>query len=215
VKIVIAGAGGHGKVVCDAILSTGVPPADILGFADDDWTLAGGSVMGFPVLRGLEALELDQSVRIALGIGSNEARRRKFDQILALGYDPLTVVHARAVIAAGATLGRGVALFANVVVNSDTHIEDDVVLNTACSVDHDCRIGPHVHIGPGARLAGGVTVGEGTLIGVGAAVVPGVSIGARAIVGAGAVVLESIESDCVAVGVPARVVKRRGEYVRG
>lgn len=213
-KIVIAGAGGHAKVVCDAILSGGVPAKSILGFADDDPTLTGRVVMGFPVLGSLGTLGLDHSVQIALGIGDNEARRRKFDQVLTLGYDPLVVVHAKAVIGTGCTLGRGVVVFANVVVNADTRIEDDVVLNTGCSVDHDCRVGAHAHIGPGARLAGGVTIGEETLIGIAAAVVPGISIGARSIVGAGAVVIESIESDCVAVGVPARVVKRRGEYVR-
>ena len=208
-KIVIAGAGGHGKVVCDAILSMGVAPSDVIGFVDDDPRLAGQTMLGFPVLPRLEGLGLDRSVRVALGIGDNTARRRQLERVLAIGHEPLTVIHARAVIAAACVVGRGVVAFASVVVNAETRLEDGVILNTGCTVDHDCRIGAYVHIALGAHLAGGVTVGDHALVGVGAVVVPGVSIGARSVVGAGGVVIEDIEADCVAVGVPARIVRRR------
>jgi sugar O-acyltransferase (sialic acid O-acetyltransferase NeuD family) len=215
VKLVIAGAGGHGKVVCDALLAGGFPPADIVGFVDDNRELTGRIVMGFPVLESLEAGRLDRSVRVALGIGGNSARRRQFERALALGYEPFTVVHPRAVVGGGCVLGRGVVAFANVVINPDTRIGDNVILNTGCSVDHDCRVGAHSHIGPGARLAGGVIVGEETLIGIGSSVVPGVSIGPGCVIGAGAAVIEDVEPGCVAVGVPARVVKRLGVGTRG
>lgn len=208
-KIAILGAGGHGKVVCDAILSMGIPVADLVGFVDDNPQMVGRTVMGLPVLTSLGMLDLDRSVRVALGIGDNAARRRQFDQAIALGYEPFTVVHARAVVASGCTLGRGVVMFANAVMNPDSHVGDNVILNTACSVDHDCRIGAHAHIAPGVRLGGGVTVGEETLIGIGSAVMPYMSVGSRTIVGAGSAVVDNLESDCVAVGVPARMIKRR------
>ncbi len=52
-----------------------------------------------------------------------------------------------------------------------------------------------------------VSVGEGALIGIGAVAIPGISIGARSVVGAGAAVTRDLPPDCVAVGVPARVIK--------
>jgi acetyltransferase EpsM len=214
-KIAILGSGGHGKVVCDAILSMGVPAEDVVGFIDDDPAAVGRTVMGFPVLQSLEKLGLDRSVRLAMGIGDNAARRRQFERAVTLGYEPFTVVHARAVLGRGSVLGLGVVVFANVVVNADSRIDDDVILNTACSVDHDCRIGAHTHVAPGVRLAGGVVVGEDTLIGIGSSVMPYLSIGPRCIVGAGAAVTASIEADCVAVGVPARSRKRKGAPTRG
>ena len=55
-KIAILGSGGHGKVVCDAILSMGVPAEDVVGFIDDDPAAVGRTVMGFPVLQSLEKL---------------------------------------------------------------------------------------------------------------------------------------------------------------
>lgn len=54
-----------------------------------------------------------------------------------------------------------------------------------------------------------VTVGNDVWIGRRVIILPGVSIGDGCIIGAGAVVTKSIPPYCVAVGVPARVVKKR------
>lgn len=213
-KIIILGAGGHAKVVWDVVLSSALPECELIGFADDNPSRTGATVMGLPVFGSLDTLALPRDVRVVMGIGDNAARRRQFEQATSLGYGCLTVVHSRAVIGRGCTIGAGVVVMANVVVNSDARIEDNVILNTACSVDHDCRIGAHSHIAPGVSMAGGVTVGEDTLVGIGAAVVPGVSIGAGSIIGAGSVVTHDVESGCVVVGVPARVIKRQKERTR-
>ena len=56
-----------------------------------------------------------------------------------------------------------------------------------------------------------VEVGAGCDIGVGAILLPGARIGEGAQVGAGAVVTGAIPAGAVAAGVPARVLRRRGE----
>jgi sugar O-acyltransferase (sialic acid O-acetyltransferase NeuD family) len=201
--IVIAGAGGHGKVVCDALLSQGL---EVQGFIDTDPKKGKSIVMGFPILGDIDVLT-DRETAIALGIGDNASREKVFHRAKALGFRFVNVIHPSAVIGRGCRLGEGVVIFANVVINPDTQIDDDVILNTACSVDHDCYIGAHAHIAPGARLAGNVKVGEGALIGVGASVIPGIHIGARSVVGAGSVIIRDIPDYCVAVGNPARVIK--------
>ncbi|MDP2318095.1 MAG: NeuD/PglB/VioB family sugar acetyltransferase [Acidobacteriota bacterium] len=206
-KIVVAGAGGHGKVVLDALLASGLVPDDIVGFSDENPAVVGTVVMGYPVFAGLEAIGLAGEVRVAMGIGGIAARRRCFERARTLGYEVISVIHPRAVIGRGCALGVGVVVMANVVINADTSIGDNVILNTASSVDHDCRIGNHVHLGPGVRIAGGVSIGDETLLGTGAIVIPGMSIGERSVVGAGAVVVRNIGPACVAVGVPARVIK--------
>lgn len=53
------------------------------------------------------------------------------------------------------------------------------------------------------------TIGHDTWIGHGAIIMPGVAVGTGAIVGAGAVVTRDVAPWTVAVGVPARAVKRR------
>ena len=212
-KIVVVGCGGHAKVVVDAALSAGIAAADLLGFVDDDPRRIGTEVMGMRVLSTLESLAQPGAVSLVMGIGDNAARRGQFERARALGYQVLTVIHPSAVVGRGCTFGPGTVVMANVVVNADTRIADNVILNTACSVDHDCRVESHVHVAPGARVAGGVTIGAGTLLGIGAVVIPGMSIGAGTIVGAGAVVTRDLAANCVAVGSPARVIKRRKETI--
>ncbi|MFP4112747.1 MAG: DapH/DapD/GlmU-related protein [Spirochaetota bacterium] len=55
------------------------------------------------------------------------------------------------------------------------------------------------------------TIGHDTWIGHGAIIMPSVSVGNGSVVGSGAVVTRDVPSYSIAVGVPARVVKRRFE----
>jgi acetyltransferase-like isoleucine patch superfamily enzyme len=56
-----------------------------------------------------------------------------------------------------------------------------------------------------------VDVGEGCDIGVGAILLPGARVGDGSQIGAGAVVTTNVPAGSVAAGVPARVLRRRGE----
>lgn len=53
-----------------------------------------------------------------------------------------------------------------------------------------------------------VHIGERCWIGGDVTICPGVTIGDRTVIGAGSVVVRDIPSDCVAVGNPARVIKK-------
>ena len=57
----------------------------------------------------------------------------------------------------------------------------------------------------------GVVIEDDVWIGAGCRILDGVKIGRGSVIGAGAVVTRSIPSMSVAVGVPAKVVRRRGE----
>lgn len=52
-----------------------------------------------------------------------------------------------------------------------------------------------------------ITIGERVWIGANCTIIGGVHIGDHAVIGAGAVVTNDIPSRCVAVGVPARVIR--------
>jgi len=54
---------------------------------------------------------------------------------------------------------------------------------------------------------GKVVVKDGAHLGIGSIIMPGVTIGEGAIIGAGSVVTHDIPPYCVAVGVPAKVIK--------
>ena len=51
------------------------------------------------------------------------------------------------------------------------------------------------------------------MVGAGAAILGPVTIGDNSQIGAGAVVIKDVPANCVAVGVPARIIKKDGELI--
>jgi sugar O-acyltransferase (sialic acid O-acetyltransferase NeuD family) len=202
-KIAIIGAGGHAKVVADAILAAG--GRQLVGFFDDD-PLRAGEYLGHPVLGRIETWRHHAIDSFVIGIGDNLMRKRHFEDLASAGAEFATVVHPRAVIGGGVTLGAGTVVLANAAVNSGTLIGANSILNTACTVDHECTIGAHVHFAPGVNLAGEVRIGEGVFAGIGAKIIPRISVGDWASIGAGAVVIRDVPAGAKVAGIPAKTL---------
>jgi UDP-perosamine 4-acetyltransferase len=169
-------------------------------------------VLGLTVLGSDDMLpELFRSgVRHAfVALGDNRARLSLSERLVNIGFGLINAVSRRATVSRHAQLGTGVAIMAGAVVNVDTVVENGAIINTGATVDHDCRIGRFAHIAPGSSLAGNVTIGEGAFLGAGANVIPGCSVGAWSIIGAGAAVIGDLPGSVMAVGVPARVIRRQ------
>jgi sugar O-acyltransferase (sialic acid O-acetyltransferase NeuD family) len=213
-QIVLIGAGGHARVVWDTIeLIRERSDWQVIAVLDDNPALWGKSFAMLTIDGPIQKIERMPADAALLAIGDNRARRDVYAQIQSSGIPFVNAIHPCTVIARDAQLGTGVVAFANVVVNPGSRIGDNVILNTACSVDHDCVIGAHAHIAPGVRLAGTVSVGEGTLMGIGSIAIPNVTIGEWVTVGAGSVVTQDMPARVTAVGVPARIIQR-GENPR-
>lgn len=209
-NVIIVGAGGHAKVVADALISHPRNGLDytVVGFVDDDPAKAHATIEGRPVLGPVSELERLKEERpdlaVVVGIGDNATRHAVFDDIDTRGFEFVNAIHRSAVLADTIQIGRGVLIAAGVVVNSDARIGDDVILNTGCTVDHDVRVSDHCHIAPGVNLCGAVKVGASTMIGVGASVLPNVIVGEAALVAAGAAVTKDVADRAKVGGVPAK-----------
>lgn len=196
--IVVIGAGGHAKVLISTLLACASPIAAV---CDDDTKKWGREVQGTRVSR----LEPDRGGRAVIGIGDNATR---MEIARTLDFEWEIVVHPSACVHESATLGPGTVVFAGAVVQPDAVIGEHVIINTGATVDHDCIVGDFAHIAPGVHLAGSVEVGEGALLGIGSVVIPGVKIGRWSTLGAGGVAIRDIADGVVAVGVPAKELKR-------
>lgn len=208
--LLIVGGGGHARVLIDALRLGG---HTLIGLTDPDPAAWGESVSGVPVLgedAHLTRFAPDE-VRLVNALGSTQstaARRAVFERWEANGYTFARVTHSSAVVAASAQVGNGVQLLARSVVGAGASLGPNSLVNTGAIAEHDCRVGAHVHLAPGVTLSGGVTLGDGCHLGTGCVVIQNVTIGAGCVIGAGAVVTRDLEPHTLAVGVPARAVRK-------
>lgn len=206
-RCVIVGAGGHGRVVLDILLSART--AQVVGFLDSNPALKGRRMDGRPVLGDISLLpdlRVQGITSAVVAIGDNGIRRDFAEQIEQAGLELINAIHPSANLARSVSLGRNVVIAAGALVCAHCQIGDSAILNTGCIIDHESMIGTAAHVCPGARLAGRVTVEAGAFVGIGATVLQGLRIGCEAVVGGGAVVIRDVEPLTTVVGVPARVL---------
>jgi len=198
-KVIIIGAGGHAKVVADAIRKSG----DILiGFLDDDKTRSGENFCGARILGTLSSYsEFAFDAEFIIAIGNNNVRKSISESMTCKWY---TAVHPSASIGEGAILDEGAFVAAGAVINADARIGKHTIVNTCAVVEHDCSIGAFVHVSPRATVCGACSVGELSWLGAGSTVINGLTVCKEAVIGAGATVIRDIENKGTYVGVPAR-----------
>lgn len=85
--------------------------------------------------------------------------------------------------------GLGIVIHNRAVIGEFCHIDQNVTIGGSSKKREVPVIGNHVFIGAGAKILGPVTIGSNVVI------------------GANAVVIKDIPEGCLAVGVPARIVK--------
>lgn len=206
--LVVFGAGGHAKVVADAVVAAG---GDVLAFVDDDAARAGTAVLGVKVRPATWLLEggAPSGSMVALGVGDNAARQRIATRCRAAGLPIATVLHPTATVAASAVVGEGTYVGARAVINPSAVVGMGAIINTAAIVEHDVIVGDFAHVAPGACLAGGSRLGARSHLGAGAVVLDDVIVEVDTIVGGGSLVNRAIPAAVVAYGVPARVRRER------
>ena len=199
-RLIIIGAGGHGKVIADNALKNGY---EKICFVDDNMT---GDVMGFPIVGTSEDIEClnDGNTDFIIGIGNNAVRKNIAEKY---NVNWVSIVHPSAQIAFNAVIGKGTVVMAGAVINVCATVGEHCIINTSSVVEHDNVIERYVHISPNAVLGGTVRIGANSHIGIGATVKNNTDICSDCIIGAGAVVIRDIKKNGTYIGVPVEIIK--------
>lgn len=199
IKVLILGAGGHSKVILDALKLSN--PGFEVSLSDENQALLGKNIAGY-IVQAYTDLILASFDYAHVSIGNNLIREKMCKNIL-IRMELLSIMHPNAVIASSATVANGVFVGAQAILAPDSSVGTGSIINHAAVVDHDVKIGAYSHIAPNSTLGGNVKIGEGVFVGAGATVLPGITIGNRVTIGAGAVVVRDVADNLVVKGVPA------------
>lgn len=195
-RLLIIGAGGHGKVIADIAVKNKY--SDI-AFVDDN---AVGHCLGYPIICKSSEMEQynDGKTDFVIAVGNNEIRKRIAEQ-----YDVnwVSLIHPSAQIGANVKVGKGSVVMAGAIINSCAVVGEHCIINTGAVIEHDNVIENYVHISPKVALGGTVHIGERTHIGIGASVKNNIEICENCTIGAGAVVVKNISEPAVYIGIPA------------
>ncbi len=110
--------------------------------------------------------------------------------------------------------GKNISIGKNVFINSCCCFQDQagIELGDGSLIGHNVTIATLNHdLNPQKRAnlhPNGVKIGKNVWIGSDSTILPGVSIGDGAVIGAASAVTKSIGANCVAVGNPARAIKK-------
>lgn len=210
-SLFLVGSGGFGRETAAAVHAVNAirPRWKLLGFLDDDPSLAGQEVEGIPVCGGVDRIlvaEPETGVVVCTGSPANHFSRLLIVRRLGLADERyVTVVHPNASLAATTDLGVGSVLLAGVVTTARCRIGDHVAVMPGVTVTHDVEIGNFATLAAGVRIGGGVKVSGGAYLGAGAVVREGLTVGSWSLVGMGSVVTRSVPPGEIWFGSPARL----------
>ncbi|WP_210162967.1 serine O-acetyltransferase [Pleomorphomonas oryzae] len=100
-----------------------------------------------------------------------------------------------------AIIGRRLVIehFGGIIIHGNAVIGDDVIIRQGVTIGNIGNANP----------SGAPKIGNRVSIGAGAKIIGSLKIGDDVKIGANAVILRDIPSGCTAVGVPARIIRRR------
>ncbi len=181
-RIVVVGAGGHGKSVADSLLLQ--DEYELVGFLDDAYP-AVADVWSFPVLgkvtaEALQLLKVNVS-NVVVAIGNNELREKMFKLLIGLGFKMPSVVRPNAFVSPRAILGNGCMVMANAVIGTEARLGEGVIVNSGAIVDHHAVVDDFGHLGVNASMAGGAYLGRSAWAQAGVSLGYGISIPERQI----------------------------------
>ena len=150
-KLLILGAGGHGRVVREvamSIVENYTPKYNTIDFLDDAAENAIGKIDSLQDYIGI----YDE---VFCGIGNNSLRAQLIAEIERLGFEIPVLLHPTAYISPSALIGKGTIVEPGAIINANSIVGKGSIISVGAIVDHDVTVGKYTHINAGAICRAG------------------------------------------------------------
>ncbi|MBQ7570061.1 MAG: NeuD/PglB/VioB family sugar acetyltransferase [Synergistaceae bacterium] len=178
----------------------------------DDADKDGSLINGAEVYKYDEALNKFKNLEITIGIGEPIIREKLFNKIKVDNIKAAALIHPGVHIPETTKIGEGATICMNDFISCNVVIGDNVYIQPSANIGHDSVLDEGAFISAFCNIAGAVHVGKYTYIGMSAAVKELINIGSYSIIGMYSAVYKDIPDEVVAVGNPARPMKRNEEH---
>ena len=203
-KLGIYGGGGLGR---EALLLAQQINQDArwseISFIDDVTSEA--EIGGVAVRRFHDVDFADTEIVIALG---EPASRQKLMEKVLAKTTLATLVHPQVFVPPQSEIGAGSIVCSGAFISCDVRLGENVLIQPQACVGHDSVVGAHSVISSNVTLAGHCAIGQRVFIGMNCAVKEQTTVGDDAIIGMGSAVFSDIAQAAIALGNPARVMRR-------
>ena len=156
-KLLILGAGGHGKVVREVALSlkkNDISVYEDISFLDDHSSEAIGKIESLKEFVG----KYDE---VICGIGNNAVRKKLLEQAEQIGFCIPVLIHPTAYVSPSASVEAGNVVEPKAIVNANSVVEKGCIISVGAIVDHDAVVGEYSHVNAGAICKAGSTIEAG------------------------------------------------------
>ena len=205
--IYIIGAGGFGREVLNIYIDLGIEE-EVAGFLIEHCDKHDVRINEKPLhdITLLDNLEIS-NVKLICAIGT-PLRKRLIENTKNKGYKYDSLIHPSVIKSRWVAFGEGTIICAGNIFTSQIKVGDYSIVNLSCTIGHDVEIGRYTTISPGVNISGRVTIGDECFIGTGVSIIEKVTIGSHSYIGAGSVVVNDIPPNVLALGVPAKPVRK-------
>ena len=149
-KLLIVGAGGHGKVVAEIAEDCGY---NYVAFIDDNSENAIGKI------DELENFK-EEFMDAFIGIGNNKMRETLILRLKKSGFNIPTLIHPSAYVSKTCVIKEGTVIEPKAIINSRSIIGEGSIVSVGTIVDHDVEIGNFCHINAGAIIKAGAKISD-------------------------------------------------------
>jgi sugar O-acyltransferase (sialic acid O-acetyltransferase NeuD family) len=210
-KLCIYCAGGFGKEVFDVAMRINDKESrwDEVFFIDDAPELGDHSYLGRlftmdKMLKEFDILELE----VIIATGEPILRKKLYEKVKGLNLRMATLIDPSTIVSSTANIGEGVIITPFCSISSSVILSKNTAINTNTIIGHDITIGEHTVVSSFVNVGGACIVGSDSYLGMGVQIKEGLTIGSKVILGMGSVVFNNIPDSVIALGNPARVMRR-------
>ena len=146
-RLIILGAGGHGRVVADIAEQTG--KYDEVVFLDDN--SSDNKVIG----KCNDYINFkSQDTEMYPAFGNNQGRVEWENKVEEAGIKLAKIIHPLAYVSPKAEIANGCIIMPYAIINTATVVKKACIINIGTIVDHDCILEEGCHLAPGAIVKG-------------------------------------------------------------